>query len=446
MKPIFKDEKKFLEENLNLSLPDNCWRCGSKIYLNHFDKNPFLIFSVDLLNNNLILKKYAEPTNKNFSLEEEYLFVKEELEEKVIESIKMTKKYILENLYNKFVVSISGGKDSAAMKAIVDLSIEELSKQNIDIKYRLIYFNTSNDSAQTYLHLKNYYKIRKEDIINPSVGFYQWIVKNKNYFTPSIVMRNCCSTYKEGQLSKIIGKNEESIIFLGMRNKESTKRKHYDYDLNEAQLKAGKKLNVSKNCKRFLPIVNWSDSEVWLYILNRNIEYNQMYDLGFNRTGCLICPNQQDYTELLIKKFFPKQWSRWVTILTKGYEIYGINRRLKWSLAEWCNGGRWKKAVSKEFELTSKKATQSRIKELSKLKNISEDIAIKYFNKKCSCGKKLNPTEIAMFLKLTGVYEKSNDNNREYLCKKCLCDFLNITTKEYKNIAIKYSEDRCNLF
>lgn len=35
-------------------------------------------------------------------------------------------------------------------------------------------------------------------------------------------------------------------------------------------------------------------------------------------------------------------------------------------------------------------------------------------------GKKLNPDEIAMYLKLYGRYEGKTDD-RTYLCKSCLC-------------------------
>ncbi|HBE9444587.1 phosphoadenosine phosphosulfate reductase domain-containing protein [Clostridioides difficile] len=446
MKPVFQEEQDLLERKLNITLPKNIWRKGSKIYLNHFDKRPFLSFKVNLLSNSLMLKEYKKPTHKNYTLEEEYLLKKDMLESKVIKSINMTKKFILENLSHKFIISLSGGKDSTVMKTIMDLAIEELYQEGIHVKYRLISFNTSNDTAETYLYLKNYHYMQKENIISPKIGFYNWITKNKNYFTPSIFVRNCCSTYKEGQLSKVLNKNEKAVIFLGMRKYESIKRKHYDFDLNESQIRVGNKLIVPNTWKRFLPIVEWDDSDVWLYTLNRKIEYNKMYNLGFNRVGCLICPNQHDYTELLIKEYYPKQWSRWTNILSKGYEIYGIDRRLKWSLLEWCEGGKWKKSVSKEFELTTKKATPERIEELSKLKNIPKEIAIRYFNKKCNCGKKLNPTEIAMFLKITGIYENINNDTRNYLCKKCLCELLNISSKEYKDISIEYSKKGCNLF
>ena len=404
-----------------------------------------MTFKVDLINYQINIKKYEKPIHKNYTLEEEYEVAREQLEAKVKQSIQMTKEYTLKNLDKKIFVSISGGKDSDVIKDIVNRAFNELREEGINVDYNLIAFNTSNDTAETYKHLKQHHKMTKENIISPEVGFYQWIVDKKNYFTPTRFVRNCCSTYKEGQLTKIMGKKEDTLTFLGMRSPESVKRKDYDFDLNEAQKKIGKKPNVPENWLRFLPIVKWTDAEVWLYILNRKMKYNDMYNKGFNRIGCLICPYQSDVVELLIKNHYPKQWKRWVDILAKGYEIYGVERRLKWDLLEWCEGGRWKSATSKESELTTKKATPERIKELAELKGISEEMAVKYFKKECSCGKKLNPTEIAMFLKLTGRYENQEDN-RQYLCKKCLSEFLGITTKEYKEKAIEFTQGGCELF
>lgn len=428
-----------------IELPPNCWRKGSKIYLNHFDEKPFFTFKVDLLNTQINIKKYIEPTHKNYTLEEEYEIAKDVLEDKVKESISMTKSYILEHMDHKKFVSISGGKDSDVMKHIVDIAIDELSKEGKNIEYNLIAFNTSNDTAETYKHLKFHHAMNKDNIISPEVGFYHWVANKKKYFTPSRFVRNCCSTYKEGQISRIMEKDENTLTFLGMRAPESFKRSHYDWDLNKAQLESGGKLNVPMNWKRFLPIVKWTDAEVWLYILNRNMEYNPMYNKGFSRVGCLICPYQNDYIDLLIKDFYPKQWSRWMDILRKGYEMYGVENRLKWSSLEWSEGGRWKNATSKESELTSKKATPQRVKELANLKGISEEMATKYFKRVCACGKKMNPTEVAMFLKLTGRYESVEDN-RQYLCKKCLSEFLNMDIQEYKDKEIEFIESGCELF
>lgn len=447
MKPIFKEELKYLRGKLGIDIPENCWREGTKIYLNQLDKKPFLTFKVDLINYDLIVKKYNKPNiNNNLTFEEEYELMKDDINNKLQESINKTKQYILSHLDHKMYVSISGGKDSDMMKYVVDKSLEELKQEGYNLDYHLMVFNTTNDTADTYKYLKKNHHVTKENMVTPEIGYYQWIVKVKNYFTPTVFVRSCCSTYKEGQLSKVIDKDEKALIFLGMRSSESFKRSYYDWDLNESYKNHNNKNpNVPDNWLRFLPIVKWTEQEIWLFIVHNKLKYNHMYDLGFSRVGCAICPYMNDYSELLIRYNYPKLWERWTNILLKGYEIYRIGKRLKWDELEWCEGGKWKTAVSKEYELISKKATDERIEQLAELKGISKEMATKYFNKKCECGKKLNPTEIAMFLKTFGRYEGVEDN-RQYLCKKCLCEELGITSKEYKDYMIQYTNEGCELF
>ena len=72
-------------------------------------------------------------------------------------------------------------------------------------------------------------------------------------------------------------------------------------------------------------------------------------------------------------------------------------------------------------------------------------MAEKYWDKKCKCGKKLNPDEIAMFYKLYGRYEKQ-ENDRQLLCTECLCKELGITGKEYSEKIREFREQGCNLF
>lgn len=446
MKPIFEEEREYLEWKTGIGIPKYCWRNGSKLYLNHMDKKPFLTFKVDLINYDIIVKKYNKPNlDENLTFDEEYNLIKDIIEEKYNTSIYMTKEYIKNNLDHKMFVSVSGGKDSEVMKIIVDESFKELKAEGHNINYNLIAFNTSNETADTYKYLKTHYNMNKDNIISPKVGYYQWIINKKNYFTPTRFVRNCCSTYKEGQLSSVMDKDEKTLTFLGMRSSESTKRKFYDWDLNKSWEKEKGKTNVPDNWLRFLPIVKWTDEEVWLFILHNKLEYNHMYALGFNRVGCAICPFQSDYVELLIRYNYPKLWNRWVDILSKGYEIYGVGKRLKWNELEWCEGGKWKDATSKEYELITKKPTDERVKELAELKGLSEDMAKRYFKKKCSCGKKLNPGEIAMYLKMCGRYENTKDD-RVYKCKKCLCEEMNMSNKEYKEKMIEFIDQGCNLF
>lgn len=43
--------------------------------------------------------------------------------------------------------------------------------------------------------------------------------------------------------------------------------------------------------KQFLhPIIDWTDKEVWEYIRTYNVPYCELYDKGFTRIGCIMCP------------------------------------------------------------------------------------------------------------------------------------------------------------
>lgn len=122
-----------------------------------------------------------------------------------------------------------------------------------------------------------------------------------------------------------------------------------------------------------------------------------------------------------------------------------MKNRLKWTKEEYVQEGKWKSSTSKLQEYITKKPTKERVQEVANILNVSEEIAEKYFKQSCSCGKKLNPDEIGMFLKLCGRYEGKIDN-RTYLCKSCLCEKLRITKEEYSEKVKEFREQGCNLF
>lgn len=445
MKPIFKEEKLFLENRLGIELPNDCWRDGSKILLNG-DKDTLIIqFKVE--NQQLIVKKNkikeVLEKYKNKTLQEEIEENDDRLDELIEESIQKTKEYISSHLDCEIRLSHSGGKDSDVMWYILQKVFKDMNITD----YTIDFFNTTNDTPQTYIHIKKDLPKEYLQINNPPKGWHQWLKEDKNYYLPSVMVRNCCSTYKEGQVKKILDKNKNYLIFLGARKYESTKRSKYDWDLNEAWKRENpnKKLNMPENWYRFLPIVNFTDKDVWLLMLREGIKYNEQYNVGFNRCGCLLCPYSSDYTDLLIKEFYPTYWSRWMDIVDKNYDLYDVENRLKWSKYEYGELGKWKQSTSKETELITKKPTKERIETLAELKGCSEEVAKKYFKQVCTCGKKLNPDEVAMFLKLCGRYEGYEDN-REYLCKNCLCDLMGITRSEYAEKVKEFRNSGCNLF
>lgn len=469
MKPMFEEEIQFFNKMLNIQLPQGCWRERSKIYLN-LDKETLMVEfnvsygKVDIISNN-IEKVVGMFRNKPWDeeiQENESRLVKLEKESvrKTIEFIESKKlERGLRSVFGDhdkrydipYRIGSSGGKDSTVTVEICKQAFEILGIEN----YIIDYFNPSNDTADTYRHIKEAYPPGKLLITNPEVGFYVFLRKVKNYFVPSIHKRLCCDNYKEGSIKSVLDVETDYILFSGVRKTEGSKRAYLDYDINESYLKkerkkklimnkqgieyTEKKLNLPANWYRFAPIVKWEESDVWMYILWKGLKFNPMYRKGYQRVGCLICPYQSDVTDLMNKEYYPKQVDRWNDILLKNYELKHVGRRLKWTEEEWLSG-RWKTAMSKESEIVSK-YTPERVKELAQLKGISEELAQKYFKKKCtSCNNSVNPTDTAMSLKFFGR------NTKDVYCKKCFKEHMNITDEEYEDFLYGFYSQDCALF
>jgi phosphoadenosine phosphosulfate reductase len=447
-KPIFEEERQFFKENTNIELPTDCWRNGSKIYLDITCDKPIYQFKVD--------NKQIKITKNNSKYFKDYNQIKipdlikdnvNRLNTLWDESVKATQDMILKYHDYFWIISHSGGKDSTVAYEVWKVALHNVQKINKDLKvnYVINFANTSNDTADTYKYIKSLPK-DKLHILNPKQGWRQWIVKTKNYFIPSAMVRNCCSQYKEGQITKAYDNNVDTISLIGVRKFESAKRSKYEMIMdNDWRDKNFTTNTIPKRWTNFAPIINWKDEDVWLFILSRKLNFNRQYRLGFNRCGCLICPYQSDYTDLIIEKYYPQQWSWWENVLQKNYEIWHVFDRLKWTFEEYRNG-KWKAGTSKIQELIQSKPTSERLKEVAELQGISENMAEKYFNKKCKCGKKMNPNELAMFYKTYGRYEDVKDDQRELLCKKCFCKENNITEKEYTQKSIEFRDNGCKLF
>jgi phosphoadenosine phosphosulfate reductase len=474
MKPIFKEEKKFIEERTGLKLPNYCWRDGSKIYLNHDDTFPVITFQVIELLNKINIKKnciknidgdriHIKNTYKGKKYDE--IWINRTLEQEVEENadrldklmgkhVGMTITYLNKHLDYEKRVSISGGKDSSVMNYMF---LKFVLPKLKDKTFKYDAFNTTNDTADTYRQM---YKegLNKSDINNPlisfrengkmvkkHIGWYQWIEQVKGYWIPNSLKRSCCQNFKESQTKNIMEKGKKYITLLGVRKYESAKRSFYEFDIQQAfDNQKDKEYNMPREWKRIAPICYMTDADIWLYIMKEKIEVNPMYYKGFSRCGCLICPFSSPYTNMLIQKYYPQQWQRWMDIVSKNYDVKNVAKRLKWTRPEYLSG-KWRVGLSKEWELVKQKPTKERVQELADIKGISYDMALKYWDKKCKCGKKLNPDEVAMFYKMYGRYENQEDN-RQLLCKECLCKELGITTKEYSLKIREFREQDCNLF
>ena len=441
MKPIFEQEREFFKEKTGIDLPMDCWRNGQKIYLDIYCQNPLYKFKVEnkeiknTKNNTELFKKYQQiKLNETIKKEED------RLNKLYKQSYEFLYNYLLEHKDIPIVFNHSGGKDSCLSYEI----FKDVLKNIPDLDYVISFANTSNDTPDTYRFIKNELPKDKLKIMNPKEGFYQWI-KRKNYFVPTVLTRNCCATYKEGQIQKNYDKNKEYIMILGVRKYESTKRAKYDWIMDyNFYSKLFKNNKQQKKWINIAPIIEWKDEDVWLYILKNNIKINQQYYYGYNRCGCLICPYQNDYIDLLTEKKYPSLWKRWTEdILYNNYVKNNVKESMKWSFQEYING-KWKTGVSKTYEIINKKPTKENVNELMQVLQIKDyNLALKYFDKKCSnCNKKMNPNEIAMNLKLFG----RQVDMKKCLCKKCLCEKMDIKGNDYNKMVYNFRNQGCALF
>ena len=201
-------------------------------------------------------------------------------------------------------VSFSGGKDSTAVSSLV---VDAIGSNEV--------LHIFGDTTLEFLTTEKY-KERLKKKIRP--GYFRTAMNRTKdfeelcpvYGPPSRVMRWCCTVFKTGAITDTMNKsfkNQTSVLsFQGIRKYESASRSKYDRDSDSSK--------IAKQ-KTVLPIFEWTDFDVWLYILTKEIDFNQAYKLGYSRVGCWCCPNNGAWSEFLSKIYMYDKYVHWRNIL-----------------------------------------------------------------------------------------------------------------------------------
>ncbi len=235
--------------------------------------------------------------------------------EKIQVASEMSEAYYGEPL----IITYSGGKDS---DVLLNLALE--SGKNFEV----VNSHTTLDAPPTVYHIRE----TKERLNKMGIKFTiiypekngkrtsMWKLMEENGIPPTRIMRYCCRILKETSVPN-------RLIALGVRREESTNRKtREDFEIRGKTLEDSKKFTLYhtkevfkdskavseelgknimeetaydctliKMCKEHgdvmvNPIIDFTRSDVWQYINDRKIPYNPMYDMGYDRVGCIGCP------------------------------------------------------------------------------------------------------------------------------------------------------------
>jgi len=217
-----------------------------------------------------------------------------------------------------FYVAFSGGKDS-----IVVLDLVQRALPHSDFK--VMFGNTGMEFPTTKKVASNISKYcLKEGIdFHEAKAAFSADTSWRRFGPPARRVRWCCTVHKTApvinQLSELCKLNNlHSMMITGVRGDESASRADYD------GLSFGKKLAGQYS---FHPILNWSSSEVFLYIYSRKLEMNEAYKMGFNRVGCIMCPNSSAKHEYIKRYCFKNDVDNFCNLIldTSSKDLSGSN-------------------------------------------------------------------------------------------------------------------------
>ena len=218
-------------------------------------------------------------------------------------------------------VSFSGGKDSLV---VLDLAKSALKQR----EFKAFFLNTGIEFPETVEFARDLCREMKVPLEEMSAGSSFWEQVEK-FGPPAKDFRWCCKVCKlasagdldaEKGACSLSGKEAaNAVAYLTIDGK----RKHESF--SRARIAASETNPFVPNQLNIFPIRDWRALEVWLYIYWRGLSYNPLYDQGFERVGCWLCPSALAAEYARVKELHPEMHARWNAFLLEWAKKHGLS-------------------------------------------------------------------------------------------------------------------------
>ncbi|WP_292381076.1 phosphoadenosine phosphosulfate reductase family protein [Methanosarcina sp. UBA289] len=217
-------------------------------------------------------------------------------------------------------VSFSGGKDSLVA---FDLARSSLKQREL----KAFFLNTGIEFPETVEFVRSFCREREIPLTEASAGsaFREQVGK---FGPPAKDFRWCCKVCKlasagdfetgKGDSSR---KGDSGVAYLTIDGK----RKHESF--SRARIAASETNPFVPAQLNIFPIRDWKAIEVWLYIHWRQLPYNPLYDLGFERVGCWLCPSALAAEYIRVKDLHPEIYAKWNAFLLEWAKSRGLSEK-----------------------------------------------------------------------------------------------------------------------
>ena len=204
---------------------------------------------------------------------------------------------------NGFYLAFSGGKDSQVLYHLAVLG---------GVKFKAHMNLTSVDPPEVIRFVKKNYP--DVELVKPRMSIYE--MAKKKGCLPTRLVRWCCEEFKEMS-------GAGKVTLIGIRKSESTNRKKRNEIETGDRKFSGTFDQWSEHQEKMVtcvggkdkilvsPILYWTEKDVWDYLKRMRIQYCELYDKGYKRIGCIMCPMSNYKQNVREMKDFPHVGKNW---------------------------------------------------------------------------------------------------------------------------------------